>query len=94
MKIFSDKIDLERCIMKPQKVVNTKLILMLVLFASLLAFAGSGCSGGNGNIEGSGGESGESGHGDGDGEVAEAGHDETESEDSDAGGFILIRMNI
>ncbi|MEA3327004.1 MAG: hypothetical protein U9R53_06810 [Chloroflexota bacterium] len=82
--------------MKTQKVVTPKLILMMVLFASLLAFTGSGCSGGNGNIEGSGGEPGESGHaggsegsdetGHGGGEAAETGHNEAGGEDGTAGG--------
>jgi len=85
--------------MKTQKVVNTKLILMMVLIAILLPSAVSGCSGSNGNIEGSGGEPGESGHaggsevsdeaGHGGGEAAEAGHDKTDAGGSEESGNTL-----
>ena len=60
--------------MKTQKVVNTKLILIMVLIAILFPSAVSGCSGSNGNIERSSGESGESGHVGGREGSDEAGH--------------------
>jgi len=82
--------------MKIQKVVHTKLILMIVLIVILLLSAVSGCSGSNGNIEGSGGESGESGHaggsegsdeaGHGGGEAAESSHNKTDGEGGTACG--------